>query len=122
MEKEKTDKLRIWLAENNITTGVNIDEDTKRYYPHSSLASNIIGFTGSDNQGLEGLESYYDDILRGTHGKILKLTDATPEEILLFSQTAKSLYEIFNLSKDLLLYNLQSSSMKICIEVPSEMM
>ena len=76
VDKEQTDKLRIWLSENNITTGVNIDEDTKRYYPHSSLASNIIGFTGSDNQGLEGLESYYDDILRGTHGKILKLTDA----------------------------------------------
>ena len=44
VDKEKTDKLRVWLAENNITTGVNIDEDTKRYYPFSTLASNIIGF------------------------------------------------------------------------------
>ena len=61
VDKEKTDKLRIWLNENNISAGVNIDEDTKRYYPYSTLASNIIGFTGSDNQGLEGLESYYDD-------------------------------------------------------------
>ena len=77
VDKEKTDKLRIWLAENNITTGINIDEDTKRYYPYSTLASNIIGFTGSDNQGLEGLESYYDDILSGKQGKILKLTDET---------------------------------------------
>lgn len=77
VDKEKTDKLRIWLAENNITTGINIDEDTKRYYPYSTLASNIIGFTGSDNQGLEGLESYYDDILSGKQGKILKLTDTT---------------------------------------------
>ena len=77
VDKEKTDELRLWLEENNITTGVNIDEDTKRYYPYGTLASNIIGFTGSDNQGLEGLESYYDDILRGTQGKILKLTDAT---------------------------------------------
>ena len=77
VDKERTDKLRIWLAENNITTGINIDEDTKRYYPYSTLASNIIGFTGSDNQGLEGLESYYDDILSGKQGKILKLTDAT---------------------------------------------
>ena len=81
VDKEKTDKLRIWLEENNITTGVNIDEDTKRYYPYSTLASNIIGFTGSDNQGLEGLESYYDDILNGTQGKILKLTDATGTDI-----------------------------------------
>lgn len=77
VDKEKTDELRLWLEENNITTGVNIDEDTKRYYPYGTLAANIIGFTGSDNQGLEGLESYYDDILRGTQGKILKLTDAT---------------------------------------------
>ena len=76
VDKEKTDKLRVWLNENNITTGINIDEDTKRYYPYSSLASNIIGFTGSDNQGLEGLESYYDEILSGKPGKILKLTDA----------------------------------------------
>ena len=77
VDKEKTDKLRNWLNENNINAGVNIDEDTKRYYPYSTLASNIIGFTGSDNQGLEGLERYYDDTLSGTQGKILKLTDAT---------------------------------------------
>lgn len=77
VDKEQTDELRVWLNENNITTGVNIDEDTKRYYPYNTLASNIIGFTGSDNQGLEGLERYYDDILSGTQGKILKLTDAT---------------------------------------------
>lgn len=81
VDKEKTDKLRIWLNENNITTGINIDEDTKRYYPYSSLASNIIGFTGSDNQGLEGLESYYDEILSGKPGKILKLTDANGSDM-----------------------------------------
>ena len=77
VDKEKTNTLRKWLSDNNIQTGVNIDEDTKRYYPYSSLASNIIGFTGSDNQGLEGLESVYDDTLKGEQGKILKLTDAT---------------------------------------------
>ena len=81
VDKEKTDKLRVWLNENNIVTGINIDEDTKRYYPYSSLASNIIGFTGSDNQGLEGLESYYDEILSGKPGKILKLTDANGSDM-----------------------------------------
>ena len=81
VDKEKTDKLRVWLNENNITTGINIDEDKKRYYPYSSLASNIIGFTGSDNQGLEGLESYYDEILSGKPGKILKLTDANGSDM-----------------------------------------
>lgn len=77
VDKEKTDELRVWMEQNNITAGINIDEDTKRYYPYSTLASNIIGFTGSDNQGLEGLERQYDSLLKGTPGKILKLTDAT---------------------------------------------
>ncbi len=81
VEKEDTDKLRIWMEENNIATGINIDEDTKRYYPYSSLASNVIGFTGSDNQGLEGIESRYDEILSGETGKILKLTDATGTDL-----------------------------------------
>ena len=77
VDKDKTDELRVWMNENNITVGINIDEDTKRYYPYVTLASQIIGFTGSDNQGLEGIEAYYDDTLKGTQGKILKLTDAT---------------------------------------------
>ena len=76
VEKEQTNKLREWMNENNIISGINIDEDTKRYYPYATLASNVIGFTGSDNQGLEGIESRYDDILKGTTGKILKITDA----------------------------------------------
>ena len=81
VEKEDADKLRIWMEENNIQTGINIDEDTKRYYPYSNLASNVIGFTGSDNQGLGGIESRYDDILKGETGKILKLTDATGTDL-----------------------------------------
>ena len=53
MEKEKTDELRRWMRDNNITVGINIDEDTKRYYPYNNLASQFIGFCGSDNQGLK---------------------------------------------------------------------
>ena len=81
VEKEKTDELRVWMSENNIETGINIDEDTKRYYPYNTLASHIIGFTGSDNQGLDGVESYYDDILKGEQGKIIRVTDAKGKEI-----------------------------------------
>ena len=80
-DKEKTDELRKWLEDNNISKGVNIDEDSKRYYPYGSLASHVIGFCGSDNQGLDGIESKYDELLRGTKGKILKLTDAKGGEI-----------------------------------------
>lgn len=75
-DKDKTDELRKYLLENNIEKGVNIDEDSKRYYPYGTLASHVIGFCGSDNQGLDGLEAKYDDILKGTNGKILKITDA----------------------------------------------
>jgi len=76
IDKEQADKLRKWMDENNILTGINIDEDTKRYYPYGTFASNVIGFTGSDNQGLEGIEAKYDNVLKGEVGKILKLTDA----------------------------------------------
>ena len=81
VDKEKADELRKWMLENNMDKGINIDEDTKRYYPYSSLASNVIGFTGSDNQGLGGIEAKYDDILKGEPGKILKLTDATGDDL-----------------------------------------
>jgi stage V sporulation protein D (sporulation-specific penicillin-binding protein) len=81
VDKDKTDELRIWMSENNISTGINIDEDTKRYYPNNELASHFIGFCGSDNQGLDGIEAKYDDILQGTKGRIIRATDATGGEI-----------------------------------------
>ena len=76
VDKEKTDNLRIWMKENNIYSGINIDEDTKRYYPQASLASHVIGFCGSDNQGLDGIEARYNDILTGKNGEISKMIDA----------------------------------------------
>ncbi len=56
--------------------GVKIDEDSRRYYPFGSLASKVIGFTGSDNQGIIGLEVRYDEELAGEAGQILTMTDA----------------------------------------------
>ena len=76
VNKEKADELRKWMEENNITSGINIDEDTKRFYPYNNLASQIIGFCGSDNQGLAGIEAIYEKKLAGKAGKILKMTDA----------------------------------------------
>ena len=76
VEKEKTDELRKWMQSTGIISGINIDEDTKRYYPYGTLASHIIGFTGSDNQGLDGIEAKYDEILSGQKGKIARKTDA----------------------------------------------
>ena len=76
VDKEHSDKLRVWMEENNITTGINIDEDSKRYYPYGSLAAQIIGFCGSDNQGLDGIEAKYDSDLKGKNGKINRQTNA----------------------------------------------
>ena len=81
VDKEKTDKLRVWMEQNNITTGINIDEDTKRYYPYNTLAAQIIGFCGSDNQGLDGIEAKYDDKLKGEKGAIQRHIDAKGGEI-----------------------------------------
>ena len=81
VDKDKTDKLRVWMQENNITEGINIDEDTKRYYPYNTLASQIIGFCGSDNQGLDGIEAKYEEELKGTKGAIQRQTDAKGGEI-----------------------------------------
>lgn len=53
-----------------------IDEDVKRVYPYSTLAAQVIGFVGKDNQGIIGLEAKYDEYLRGKEGKILSETDA----------------------------------------------
>ena len=61
--------------------GVKVDEDYKRYYPYGSLASKVLGFTGSDNQGIIGLEVKYEEVLKGQAGKILTTTDARGVEI-----------------------------------------
>ena len=81
VDKEKADELRIWMEANNISNGINIDEDTKRYYPYNTLASQVIGFCGLDNQGLDGIEAIYEEELQGKKGRITKVTDANGGEI-----------------------------------------
>lgn len=61
--------------------GVKVDEDFKRYYPYDELASKILGFTGSDNQGIIGLEVKYEEWLKGVNGTILTTTDARGIEL-----------------------------------------
>ena len=61
--------------------GIKVDEDYKRIYPYNELASKVLGFTGSDNQGIIGLESKYEEILQGQEGTILTYTDARGREI-----------------------------------------
>lgn len=76
VDKTIADRIRNMQLE-----GVMVDEDYRRYYPYSTLASKVIGFTGSDNQGIIGLEVTYEDILRGKDGVIYTLTNAQGVEI-----------------------------------------
>lgn len=76
VEKEIGDKIR-----NYNLAGVKVDEDFKRYYPYGELASKVLGFTGGDNQGIIGLEVKYEDVLKGTNGTILTVTDARGIEL-----------------------------------------
>ena len=69
--KEVGDRIREYGLD-----GVKVDEDYKRYYPYDDLASKVLGFTGSDNQGILALESKYDEMLSGKPGLILEMTDA----------------------------------------------
>lgn len=71
-------------------SGVKVDEDYKRFYPYSTLASKVLGFTGADNQGILGLEVKYDDVLQGKNGTILTVTDAKGLEL---AQTGESRIE-----------------------------
>lgn len=82
VEKDKVDKLKEWMSENNITVGINIDEDSKRYYPYNDLASNLIGFCGTDNSGQTGLEQRWDDTLTGIVGQVVTTVDGQRKAIL----------------------------------------
>ena len=76
VEKPEIDKLQKYIKKHKLYNIVNIEEDTKRYYPFKKLACHTIGFTGADNQGLLGLELFYNETLSGKDGKLLRIQDA----------------------------------------------
>lgn len=81
VDSDKVSELQKWMKDNNVYSGINIDEDTKRTYPYNNLASNLIGFCGSDNNGLAGIEYYWDNTLAGTSGKITTSIDSLQNSI-----------------------------------------
>ncbi len=81
VEQELVDKLTSWMKENNIVAGINIDEDSKRYYPYNDMAAYVIGFTGADSDGRYGIEHYWDSTLKGTSGKIVTAADVDGGQI-----------------------------------------
>ncbi len=79
--KTKVDKkLAEEIAELKLK-GVKVDEDILRVYPYNNLASQVIGFVGKDNQGIIGLESKYEEYLKGQKGKIMTQTDGRGREL-----------------------------------------
>jgi len=91
IDLEQSQKLRVYISgkdengenlskeelEKHNLTGVSLVSDTKRFYPYGDLAAQTIGITGTDNQGLEGLEYEYDEYLKGVSGKLVKSDSAS---------------------------------------------
>lgn len=76
VETDIRDEINEFLENNEISAGVRMIEDYKRYYPYGTVASTVLGFTGTDGQGLEGLEMQYDTELRGTAGRLISSQNA----------------------------------------------
>jgi len=81
IEPEVSDKVREFKNKYDLK-GVKIEEDSKRYYPYSSLASQVIGFVGTDNTGLSGIETYYNSVLTGVNGRIVRAKNAAGTDML----------------------------------------
>ncbi len=92
VEKDVADKVRAFVKENKLDS-VFLSEDSTRYYPYGNFLSHVLGFVGTDEQGLGGLESQYDDILTGTEGRVVTSVSANGTEL------AED-YEIYYPAKD----------------------
>lgn len=80
VEKPVADEVLNLFNQYNLTS-LNVEEDTKRYYPQNELAASVIGFTSADGYGMYGIESYYDDYLSGTDGRTISAKDSNGNEL-----------------------------------------
>ena len=81
VEEDVADQIRAFINEEDVA-GVYMVTDAKRYYPYASLASQIIGFVGTDNYGLYGLEARYNDVLDGQTGLVVSTKDPTGNDMI----------------------------------------
>lgn len=79
VDEEKANAVLQYISDEGVS-GIRVDEDTKRVYPYTELLAQVLGFVGSDNQGLAGVEAYYDEELSGIPGKIVGSTDGKGRE------------------------------------------
>mgnify|MGYP004663908583 CR=1 FL=1 len=80
VEKEVTDQIRAFIKENDLNC-IFMAPDSTRYYPFGNFLSHVLGFVGSDGQGLSGLESQYESELSGTPGRVITATNARGDEM-----------------------------------------
>ncbi len=80
VENNIKEKLSEFISENRLNC-IGMEQTSKRYYPYGSLASSVIGFTGADDQGLSGIEAFYDETLTGTNGRVITAKDAVSNDI-----------------------------------------
>ncbi|MBE6856584.1 MAG: peptidoglycan glycosyltransferase [Ruminococcus sp.] len=80
VEKPVADEVLAFFNQYGLTS-LNVDEDTKRYYPQNELAASVIGFTSADGNGAYGLEAYYNEYLAGVDGKTISAKDSNGNEL-----------------------------------------
>ncbi len=80
VDQPLVDAVRAFIVEKNVD-GVSFTEDSKRYYPYGNFAAQVLGFVGTDNQGLSGIEAYYDDELSGTAGRVVSAKNAVGSDM-----------------------------------------
>ncbi len=81
VDNMKKEEIASFVSENKLSLCIGFKQATERYYPYENLASSVIGFTGADSQGLAGIESYYNEQLTGTNGRVITLTDSKANSI-----------------------------------------
>ena len=76
VENSVKEKISEYSADKKLGNIIGMEQTTRRYYPYGDFASSVLGFVGNDEQGLSGLESYYDEELSGTNGRIITVKDS----------------------------------------------
>lgn len=89
VEDAEANRIRQFIKDENIK-GIVLTEDYKRYYPYGDFASAVLGFTGDDHQGLNGIEAYYEKYLKGTDGRIFSAKDAVGKDMPLFQYETRN--------------------------------
>ena len=94
VEQETATKIREFISNNELGAVIGLSETNERYYPNDSLASTVLGFVGTDNQGLGGIEAQYDSQLTGTEGRVVAKLEAEGKVRAVITQNIDGLHQM----------------------------